>query len=174
MGRVCRPEKVKLIAGLLSGNPGVLAKAKESLAKKFGPIDFESPVTDFSYTDYYRNEMGDGLKRQFISFRKPFGLDRIFRVKAATNRIERHFAGKGSRTVNIDPGYVDLAKLVLFSTKDFSHRIYLGSGIYAEITLMYKGGSFNALPWTYPDYRTTGHISAFNAIREILKAKKRR
>jgi hypothetical protein len=171
MGRICKPGKVNLIVGLLSGDAGALAKAAQALRRNFGRTDFESPVTDFTYTDYYEKEMGAGLKRQFLSFKKTFDLNGICKIKVQTNNIERRFSKNGARKVNIDPGYLDLAKVVLFSTKDFSHRIYLGRGIFAEVTLMYKDRTYNELPWTYPDYRTGEYINIFNRIREIYKAK---
>ena len=81
----------------------------------------------------------------------------------------KRYAAKGKRSVNIDPGYLDLAKVVLFSTKDYSHRIYLDKGIYAEVTLFYKDNRFNPWPWTYPDYRTSEYLGIFKSIREIYK-----
>lgn len=137
----------------------------------FGPADFESPVTDFTHTDYYKDEMGAGLKRQFLSFAKLLDMKGLCDVKLKTNNLEKKFARSGKRTVNIDPGYIDLAKLVLFSTKDYTHRIHLDKGIYAEVTLFYKDKSFTAWPWTYPDYKTDGYIGLFNDIRDIYKAK---
>jgi hypothetical protein len=171
MGIVTRPHKVGLIIGLLSNDIAELAKARESLKRIFGRTDLESPITDFTYTDYYKKEMGEGLKRQFLSFEKLLDLKGICAVKLKTNGLEKRFAKNGKRAVNIDPGYLDLAKLVLFSTKDYSHRIYLDRGIFAEVTLVYKDKSFAPWPWTYPDYRTAEYIGLFNTIRDIYKAK---
>ncbi len=148
-----------------------MAQARGLLIRSFGPVDFESPVLDFIQTDYYKKEMGDGLKRQFLSFKRTMALDGLSVVKLKTGRLEKRLSLGGKRTVNIDPGYLDLAKLILFSTKDYSHRIYLGKGIFAEATLFYKDKSFNPWPWTYPDYRTPAYIEIFNGIREIYKAK---
>lgn len=137
----------------------------------FGRIDLESPITDFTHTDYYKEEMGNGLKRQFLSFERLVGLKGLCSVKLRTNGLEKRFAKQNKRTVNIDPGYIDLSKLVLFSTKDYSHRVYLDKGIFAEVTLFYKDKSFTAWPWTYPDYRTADYIEIFNRIRDIYKEK---
>ncbi len=171
MGLVVRAHKVNLIVGLLSSDINALAGARDSLYRLFGPTDLESPVTDFTHTDYYEAEMGPGLKRQFLSFKKLFSLNGLDKAKLKTNNLEKKFSKSGKRTVNIDPGYLDLAKLVLFSTKDYSHRIYLNKGIFAEITLFYKGKSFTFWPWTYPDYRTDAYIELFNGIRDTYKAK---
>jgi len=171
MGLVRRPHKVNLIVGLLSNDTENLARAKDSLRRIFGRTDFESPITDFDHTEYYKEEMGSPLKRQFLSFKRPFGLKGLCAAKLRTNRLEKRLSRGGRRTVNIDPGYLDLSKVILFSTKDYSHRVYLDKGIFAEATLFYKDKSFNPWPWTYPDYKTPGYIELFNKIRLIYKAK---
>jgi uncharacterized protein DUF4416 len=77
------------------------------------------------------------------------------------------FAGRGrQRRINLDPGYIDLAKLVLATTKDQQHRLYLGQGIYAEVTLRFTGGRFVPWDWTYPDYRTAEYLAFFDAVRQ--------
>jgi len=169
MGRLRRPNKVKLIAALLSNDVGVFLKVVEILEKVYGRVDFASGILDFAHTDYYKEEMGDNLKRQFLSFEKLLDLKNIYDVKLRTNSIEDRFLSSGKRTINIDPGYLDLAKLVLFSTKDYSHRIYLDKGIFAESTLFYKDKTFTPWPWTYPDYATKDYIDIFNSIRDTYK-----
>lgn len=171
MGILTHPHDVNLIAGIFSRDTETLARAKSSMKSMFGPTDMESPITDFTHTDYYAKEMGPSLKRQFLSFEKLFSLKGLYAVKLKTNRMEEEFARDGRRTVNIDPGYIDLAKLVLFSTKDYSHRVFLDEGIFAEVTLFYKDKSFTPWPWTYPDYRTDSYKELFNRIRDIYKAK---
>jgi len=173
MGQIARPHKVNLITGLLASSADTLAKSKEALMRAFGAIDFASPVLDFTQTDYYAEEMGGGLKRQFLSFENLFDLDGIWTAKLKTNELEERFTHQGKRPVNIDPGYIDDAKCVLFSTKDYSHRIHLDKGIFAEVTLFYKEGSFRPWPWTYPDYKTGAYIEILNHIREIYRKKKR-
>jgi hypothetical protein len=167
MGIPQAPHKVKLIAGLLSADVGVMKRAEAALAGIFGRVDFESAVLDFTHSDYYAKEMGCGLKRKFVSFQRLFDLKDIYKVKLRTNLLENKFAKDGRRSVNIDPGYLDLAKLVLFSTKDYIHRIYLGKGIFAETTLFYKDKGFNAWPWTYPDYSSKAYLDIFNSIRGL-------
>ncbi len=166
-----RPNNVKLIVGLFSNDVLALAKAEKILARIFGKVDFESAALDFEHTDYYREEMGDNLKRKFLSFKNLIHLKGIHKVKLKTNAVEKRFSKSGKRTINIDPGYIDLCKLVLFSTKDYSHRVYLDKGIFAEVTLYYKDKGFNSWPWTYPDYKTKAHLDIFNSIRNIYKDK---
>jgi len=159
--------KTKLICGFIFKETNNLKKAKIILSARFGEIDFESSIIDFDYTDYYEPELGKELFRQFISFKKLIPPELLPGIKIRTNRIERKLARNHKRTVNIDPGYLDLSKLVLATTKDFAHRIYLNSGIYAETTLVFRNRSFTHFDWTYPDYRTGQYIGIFNQIRDI-------
>jgi len=164
-----RPNRVKLIVSIFSSDPGQFLKAKSALKRIFGRIDFESSVLDFVHTNYYYEEFGKELKRKILSFKKLINLKNIYNVKLRTNALERKFSKLGKRTVNIDPGYIDLSKLVLFSTKDYSHRIYLDKGIFSEVTLFYKEKSFNGWPWTYPDYGSKLYIDIFNSVRQIYE-----
>lgn len=169
MGKALKPERVKLVAGILYSDEKLYLAAKSSLERIFGRSDYESPELDFTHTDYYEPEMGPGLKRKFLSFRDLASPEGIYRAKIASNRIEARLSTDRKRRVNIDPGYIDLGKFVLFSTKDHSHRIYLRDGIYAETTLYYKDKKFCPWPWTYPDYRTDVYIKILDSIRSIYK-----
>jgi len=169
MGIPRHPHKVKLFAGLLTCGEAPISKIKQALAGQFGPIDYESPVSDFAHTGYYEEEMGPGLRRLFFGFEKLRDLKKIYSVKLTTNSIEKKFAVRGKRRVNIDPGCLDLSKIILFSTKDYTHRIYLDRGIFAEVILFYKNGRYNAWPWTYPDYRSDGYADIFQALRNIYR-----
>ncbi|MCX5666334.1 MAG: DUF4416 family protein [Candidatus Omnitrophica bacterium] len=173
MGKINPPEKVKLIAGLISNDEALLDKMGALLEKRLrNKVDFNSPVIDFNYTDYYDKEMGGRLKRKFLSFKKLVRLEGIAKVKLLTNELEKRFLVDGKRAINIDPGYIDMAKLVLLSTKDYSHRIHIGNGIFAEVTLHYKDKRFNFWPWTYPDYKSEEYTSVFGKIRDIYKSEK--
>ncbi|MDD5079255.1 MAG: DUF4416 family protein [Candidatus Omnitrophica bacterium] len=167
MGKIIKPQPVKLILALIFRDKLSYSKTLRILSKKFGRVDFESPVFNFNVTDHYEKEIGRDLFRRFISFNKLIPPEALSRIKILTNKIEKKLSCKKGRTVNIDPGYLDMAKLVLATTKDYMHRIYLGRGIYAEITLSYQGKSFRPWDWTYPDYRTDAYIRLFNHIRHI-------
>lgn len=158
---------MKLIIGFIFKNEKVIERAKLLLKKRFGEIDFESETLDFKHTDYYCAEFGQDLKRRFISFKKLISPEDLPETKIATNKIEEKLSFKGSRLINIDPGYLDLAKLILASTKDYKHRIYLNQGIFAEVTLFYQNKTFKPWEWTYPDYQTDEYIAIFNQIRGI-------
>lgn len=141
------------------------------LSSSFGPIGIRTPIRPWTYTEYYTKEMGSDLKRVFLFFEKPVEPDRLSNFKIITSDVERYFAVKAPsgifrRTVNIDPGYLTLSKVVLASTKDYSHRIYIGKGIYAEVTLYYQDKSYWPFPYTYPDYRSEEYIEMFNRVRD--------
>jgi len=161
---------VKLIIGFIFKNEKIVEQAKLLLKKRFGEIDFESETLAFKHTDYYCAEFGKDLKRSFISFKKLILAENLPGIKIATNKIEEKLSFKGLRLINIDPGYLDLAKLILASTKDYKHRIYLNRGIFAEVTLFYQSKTFKPWEWTYPDYRTDEYIAIFNQIRGIYAA----
>ena len=159
MGMIKYPPKVKLMAALLVTTTDLLTRVRETLQTLRGPIDLESDIYPFTFTDYYTDEMGETLSKQIISFEKLVDKDHLAATKRWTNQIEEEFAQRVGtryhRRVNIDPGYVSDSKLVLASTKNFSHRIYLGQGIFAEVTMRYvRKRGFEPLEWTYPDYRT--------------------
>lgn len=169
MKKRLKPCRAKLITSIFSQDPELIHKASFAMEKVFGKIDFRSPVMDFTHTEYYKDEMGTGLKRVFLSFSKPVRPQSAYKAKLKTNALERKFTINGKRRVNIDPGYLDMAKLVLFSTKDYAHRIPMPRGIFAEVTLFYRDGRYNPWPWTYPDYKTKEHAEIFESIRSIYK-----
>ena len=111
--------------------------------------------------------MGEGLKRRFISFSKLISMGDFYRIKLYANRLESKFLNASKRLINIDPGYLDQAKFVLASTKDYAHRIYLHKGIFAEIAISYRGNTFTPNEWSYPDYRSKEYIDIFNQIRSL-------
>ncbi len=173
MGTVRGPQFVKLIASLLTGEPALLAQVKEALSRAFGPFDFASDWLPFDHTDYYTPEFGPGLQRKIVSFERLVNPADLPAIKCQTNDLEWRWAHEGRRRVNIDPGYVSLGKLVLASTKDHAHRLYIGRGIYGEGTLTYQRGHFRPWPWTYPDYASARYCAMFEQIRERYKAQLR-
>jgi len=167
MGITKAHRPVKLIVGFIFKEEEAFDLAKVILRKKFGEIDFESQTLLFNHTDYYQEEFGKGLKRKFTGFKHLIPPQALPKIKTAANKIEEKISGGTRRLINIDPGYLDLSKLILASTKDYKHRIYLDKGIYSEVTLFYQGKTFRPWEWTYPDYKTGEYIAIFNQIRKI-------
>jgi len=162
-------KKVKLIIGFIFRDEEALTKAERLISRKFGSIDLYSPITDFAHTDYYSKEFGENLKRKFISLERLVSPENIYLAKMTTGNIEKRLSISGKRTVNIDPGYITEGKLVLLTTKDHGHRVYLRNGIYAESTLKFHRGNF--MPWetTYPDYKSSAYLEIFKKIRDLYK-----
>jgi hypothetical protein len=175
MGDARRPGPVNLICGILAAREQWLDAAKDRLEKAFGYVDLESDVWPFDFTDYYESEMGGPLLRRIYSFAELIQPDNLPMVKRTTNRLEKELSAEledsPQRPVNLDPGYVDSSKLVLATTKDHAHRLYLGGGIYAESTLRWFQGDFVPWDWTYPDYRTERYRDFFADVRRLHEEK---
>lgn len=165
-----RESSAKLFCGLLYREADVLRQAMTALGEKYGAIEFTTEETRFEHTDYYAPEMGNSLNRRFISFEPLVMADCLRAVKLGTGEAENRFRNQaGKRRINIDPGLITLANLQLASTKDFSHRIYLGEGIFGEVSLIYEQGKFVPLRWTYPDYCEPDTLLFFARVRDSLK-----
>jgi len=168
MGCPRKPLPVKLIISIFGQKSDLFEILEKVLLKKFGLIDFRSEIFDFNQTQYYEKEFGANLKRRFISFKKLIIPDNLWKIKVITNRLEKKFKNNNKRQINLDPGYITQANLILASTKEYSHRIYIKRGIHQEVTLIFKDETFWPLPWTYPDYQSKEYIDSFIKIRNIL------
>ncbi|MBI3098706.1 MAG: DUF4416 family protein [Planctomycetes bacterium] len=165
---------VRLAVGVLTGAPDLLAEIRATLAAEHGPVDLELGPLPFDFTRYYEPEMGTGLVRAIFSFERTIDAASLPDLKRRSISLEEEFARRHAarlgvrRPVNLDPGYITPSKLVLATTKDFSHRVYLRDGIFAEVTLHWQDGVFRPQPWTYPDYRTPAYLDFFSAVRRKL------
>ena len=142
----------KLVVSFLVHDKSLAGWTIDALDKAFGPLDLVSPWLAFDYTNYYAREMGAPLHRRLLAYKTLVAQDRLPELKHTTNRVETLCAIDGRRRVNLDPGILLRERFVLATGKNFTHRIYIGQGIYADLTLIYRGGAFQVLPWTYPDY----------------------
>jgi len=172
MGEVKKPCKVKLFFGILFTDDNTLDLVEKRLAHDYGEIDLQSPTLPFDKTTYYEKEMGSGIRRIYLSIKPLMEIEELPSVKLQTNALEKLFsADPKQREVNIDPGYLGLSKVVLATTKDYDHRLYIAKKIFAEVTLHYKAKEKSYIPWewTYPDYREQGSLEFFNKVREIYQ-----
>lgn len=165
---------VKLVLGVLFSKEHILNQAKEILASKYGPIDYQSSVYPFEISDYYYPEMGAPISRIFYSHQNLIMPDEIARIKIETNQIESDLALNNQRKVNLDPGYLDYDKFVLASAKYNGQKVYLNYGIYADLTLHYEKGDFIPFPWSFPDFKSGIYNSAFLSIRAKYKGQLRK
>ncbi|MFO7695977.1 MAG: DUF4416 family protein [Anaerolineae bacterium] len=165
VGHIRAPLPVKLIVPMLSARSESFSQAQGALTERYGPLDYVSADIPFTYTDYYAPELGSGILRRFVSARELIDPGDLASIKLWTNALEDTWREGGHRVINLDPGYICGGKLVLATTKDQAHRIYLGQGIYAEVTLLYRAREYRALPWTYPDYASADYHRVFSVIR---------
>jgi hypothetical protein len=165
------PPAVLLLAAF-SRYEAALDWARRQAIATWGPVAWESPVYDFNQTAYYRDSMGPDLRKVFFALECPFDPAALADVKLQTNRWEDEYRAAAGlpepRPLNLDPGYLTLAKLVLASTKEHSHRLYLRDGIYAEVTLYYSAHHWQAREWTYADYRRPDFQEFFSRCRDGL------
>ena len=167
-----KPEPVKLIFGILGCNEQAINAAAEMIKGEFGKCDLESPIWPFNHTEYYTQETGKEILKKFITVEKLIMPDKLAAIKHKTNKMEKALAAaiecEVSRPVNIDPGYIEPSKLVLASTKNFSHRIYVGKKIWAEVTLIYSKGQWKSFDYTFPDHKEERYHGFFSQTREKL------
>jgi hypothetical protein len=158
----------KLIAGLLFRDTDVRHQTLAALEERFGALDLLTEAETFEFTNYYDREMGPGLQRQTVAFLELIRTENLPDVKLATNALEQELSRDQKRRVNIDPGLLSEERLILATGKNYTHRIYLRNGIYADLTLIYQKGRYRALPWTYPDYQTPRLLHILAALRQKL------
>lgn len=179
MWNLKEPKPVKLIIGILAADHQCLHTAVETIDTKLGKTDLTSDVWPFDKTDYYKDETGPQILRQFVSIERLIDPVLLAKIKHKTNKLEQKLAAKSAlpvpRPVNLDPGIIEPSKLVLATTKNYSHRIYIGRKMYAEVTLIFDKGNWRPLDHTYPDYRQECYFSFFAKVRtkllEQLKSK---
>ncbi len=172
MWELREPNPVKYIVGILACDERCLSAAREAVAAEFGTLDLVSDTWPFEKTAYYREQTGPNILRQFVSIEELAHPGELARTKHRTNRIEQELAGglgtSYPRPVNLDPGIIEPSKLVLATTKNYSHRIYIGIEMYAEVTLVFDRGAWCPLPYTYPDYRQQSYFDFFSEVRRRL------
>ena len=160
------PDPAKLVISVFMKDQGLLEEIFQRLENVAGPLDMMSKWLDFDFTDYYYREMGSPLFRRLLAFKPLISQDDLADIKLATNAIEQDFSERGDRRMNIDPGYLLRSRFILATGKDFSHRIYIGKQIYADLTLMYTKQGFKPLDWTYPDYASPEVFHFLTQVRE--------
>ncbi|HTY25178.1 MAG TPA: DUF4416 family protein [Desulfomonilaceae bacterium] len=163
------PEPAKLVISALSAREDLLKPVSKLLVEDLGPIEEEIGPIPFNYTKYYDREMGPGICRSLWSFAQLVDRGSLVRIKLLTNRIEQSYTTDGKRRFNLDPALMSLGNFVLATGKDNAHRIYLGEGIFADLTLIFRAGTYRSLEWTYPDYADPVLIGILNRIRENYK-----
>lgn len=165
MGVIKTYPPVKLIAAITTSDIALWPSIQQKLEKLYSSLDHEMDWYSFHHTQYYLEEMGENLSKRMISFADLIWAEKLADIKLTTNTIEQELATNGKRKINIDPGYLTVAKIVLATTKDYSHRIYLGRGIFGDVHLTYRNHGFQPNKWTYPDYKEPFVLTFFEVLR---------
>jgi len=172
MGEIQPVRRVKLFVGLLTSLPSILPQVAEELIARFGRMDLQSEEYPFDATSYYDRQMGTPITRRFCAFAGLISPASLSGIKHWTNDLEalcRASSSAVERPVNLDPGYLEELKVVLASTKNFYHRIHIGEGIYAEVTMHWEGKEWKMFPWTFPDFRSRRYDVFFTALRRLYR-----
>jgi hypothetical protein len=159
------PKPAKLVVGFFLNDTSLAAAIVRQLQDRLGALEMVSPWLPFDFTSYYEKEMGTPLYRRLVVFKPLIEQTRLVAIKRMTNALEMDYQREERRRVNIDPGYLLPERFVLATGKNFTHRIYLGEGIYADLTLIFQKGAFRSLPWTYPDYADRRLIDFLTLVR---------
>ena len=172
------PTDALLFFAIFSGSQECLDRTKDRLLEEYGPLLVLGPRISFTDTDYYDRTMGPGLRKEWFAVDRIIDQSDLGPLKIATQRLEglitEETSGGVKRPINIDPGMIDLGKVMLASTKNHAHRVYVGSGIFVEVTLYLCEGMWAGWPWTYPDYRRTEVHDFFTRAREEYRLKRAR
>ena len=174
MGDIRKPKPAVLFVAVSGGQRDALHWAEHALVQKWGAVAFAAEPFVFDQTSYYQSQMGESILKQFLAFEQLIDPAEIVSAKLHSNELESQYRTElvestVDRPVNIDPGYVTEAKLVLVTTKDRDHRIYLSDGILAEVTLFYQKERWNESRWTYADYKTEHCHQFLDQCRDYLR-----
>ena len=166
----------KLVCGIIAGEERTFDLAEAALSGLYGAVDVRSGRHPFDFSDYYEPQMGPGLRRGFLSFSSLVPPESLSGIKVRTNALEediRLAADAPRRAVNLDPGIITAAALVMATAKDFAHRVPLRDGVYGHLELLFSKQGIRLLDWNYPDFRD-GRYAAFflEARRRLLSALK--
>lgn len=175
MGQVRQPKPVLLVVAISSQFSEAMEWADAKLVDEFGALFSKGPAFQFDHTAFYQKTMGQTIAKQVVAFQDLIDPGQLAAIKNRTNELEQQYTKSHShdceRPINLDPGYITEAKLVLATVKNRDHRIYIGQGIYAEVTLSYYGKQWNGSRWTYPDYLTDDNLAFFTQCRSELRRK---
>ena len=141
-----------LFFGLMYSNSKRYEAVLSRLEERFGKLLKDSGAFDFNFTANYEKEFGHGLKKIFLVFDTPINRDQLPEIKLWAHQLEAELSIDSKRTINIDPGYITPNNVIVASTKDHPHRVYLGQGVFGDVQLILRKEEVETFPHTYPDY----------------------
>jgi hypothetical protein len=165
----------KLIVPALASAEFSVRELHDLVRSCFGDLDSWTEPMSFTFTHYYDAELGSSICRVLFSVQELTDPAALVRLKCDANRVERDTArADGRRVINLDPGLLSLSRIILASTKASGHRIPIGDGIHAEVTLLFRHGQYRPLEWTYPDFRSPAYQEWLLKVRDIYHGQLRR
>ncbi len=170
MSRRAVPAPARLVVSAIYRDERVLEAALPRVSEILGEARFIGRVFPFDHTEHYTAEMGAPLFRRFLEASASVPRDALPDIKIGLGRIEQELSEGEHRTVNLDPGLVTPENFILATGKNFTHRVYLRDGVFAELTLIFGKGEYRSLPWTYPDYASPEIRSLLQGVRSALLA----
>jgi hypothetical protein len=160
------PSPAFLFFNIFSKKKDLIIQTLNEIEQYYGEFCWITSFFPFTSTHYYEKEFGNNLIRVIAALYNFIDQDRLLETKKFSYHLESKFSENKKRLVNIDPGMITAERLVLATGKNFTHRIYLGEGIFADLTLIFQKNSFRTLSWTFPDYGSKEFISFFNNARD--------
>lgn len=168
------PRPARLLVSVIYKEERRFAEVLPRLERALGPVERTSEPFPFDRTEYYGKEMGEPLFRRFAVMERLVPRDALAAAKIGAEELEREFSENGMRTVNLDPGILTEENFLLATGKNYSHRVYLRDGVFADLTLVFMKGEYRTLPWTYPDIATAQIRAFLSGVREELRDARKR
>ncbi len=169
MSRRKAPPHARLLVSAIYREEERFREALPGIATLLGPVERTSGPFPFDRTEYYEREMGAPLSRRFVVMERLVPRDALADAKIGAEDLEKELSANGMRTVNLDPGLLTEENFLLATGKNYSHRVYLRDGVFADLALVYRKGEYRPLPWTYPDLASDAIRSFLAEVREELR-----
>ncbi len=152
-------DPAKLIVSCFFKEDRWLLHALDHLVNRFGSVERRVGPLYFTMSDYQRSQAEGEMKKVMLDFRDLVPRESLASLKVRCHEIEMQLLRQAqdenviaSRPINLDPSHLFTDKFIVSSSRDKPHRLYLGHGVFGELTLMIRQGHFESLPWTYADY----------------------
>ena len=168
------PLPARLLVSVIYREERRFAEVLQCIEDRLGPVERTSGTFPFDMTEFYGKEMGAPLYRRFAVMERLVPRDALAAAKIGAEELEREFSEHGMRTVNLDPGMLTEENFLLATGKNYSHRVYLRDGVFADLTLVFRKGEYRALPWTYPDFAAAEIRAFLSEVREELRDARKR
>lgn len=168
------PTEAKAILFLLTNRRDRSEEIIAQFTPILGPVEIQTGWHPFPKGHYYEKEMGPDLERCLVGFKNMFEPWRLAELKTLCHKLEHQHIRTSThpygRIINIDPGYVDLFKVVLASGKGGGQKVAIARDIFAHPLLRYEKGGWIPFEWTFPDLKAPTYHKELLRLRASLRA----